>query len=36
MAVMSPEPLSEVNGEQAVDHRVQAGVQEPEAEQDVG
>lgn len=33
---MPPEPLSEVNGEQAVDDRVKAGVDEPKDEQDVG
>lgn len=31
-----PDPLSEANGEQAVDDRVQAGVHEPEDEQNVG
>ena len=35
-AVKPPQPLSEVNGEQAVDERIQAGVEEPEDEQDVG
>ncbi|KAI3377739.1 hypothetical protein L3Q82_008881 [Scortum barcoo] len=34
-AVIPLEPLPEVNGEQAVDDRVQAGVDEPKDEQDV-
>ncbi len=36
LAVIPPEPFPEVNGEQAVDDRVQAGVDEPKDEQDVG
>lgn len=36
IAVIPSEPLSEVNSEQTVDDWVQAGVNKPEDEQDVG
>ena len=36
IAVIPPEARPEVDGEQPVDDRIQAGVDEPEDEQDVG